>query len=117
VSGGFLFDSITVGSTHTCALTSSREAYCWGANDWGQLGVSAVGTVDVPTPTRVLGGLSFVALSAGYFYTCGVTSNGVTYCWGRNGLGQLGTQVPMNRCTSGAFTEDCSLVPLRVSEP
>src|SRR2546426_4956819 len=28
--------------------------------------------------------LTFAAVSAGGFYSCGVTSDGVAYCWGRN---------------------------------
>jgi len=38
VAGGLAFDSISAGTQHTCGLTTSRVAYCWGLNSNGQLG-------------------------------------------------------------------------------
>jgi len=40
-------------------------------------------------PVLVAGGLSFAAVGAGSFHTCGVTTAGAAYCWGNNGNGQL----------------------------
>ena len=39
---------VTVGETHTCALTDSHQILCWGSNRWGELGrlePAATGTV------------------------------------------------------------------------
>jgi alpha-tubulin suppressor-like RCC1 family protein len=30
--------SATSGDTHSCALLNDSSVYCWGANDYGQLG-------------------------------------------------------------------------------
>ncbi len=70
---------------HTCALTTSRTAYCWGSNANGRLGTSTPSSV---VPVAVSGELTFSSLTVGTWHTCGLTSDGAAYCWG-NGL-QLG---------------------------
>ena len=44
----------------------------------------------VVAPERVVGGLTFAALTAGYDASCGLTAAGVAYCWGDNYVGTLG---------------------------
>lgn len=92
VAGGPAFASITVGGSHTCALTSAGLAYCWGRGDLGELGGGTATTSAVPVP--VTGGLRFQSLSAGLEHTCGVTADGTAYCWGHNNFGRLGTGGP-----------------------
>lgn len=33
-----MFASIAGGTAHTCALTAGGAAYCWGANQYGNIG-------------------------------------------------------------------------------
>src|SRR5947208_2621990 len=80
--------TVSAGATHTCALTTLGVAYCWGANDRGQVGDRS--TTDRPNAVIVEGGLTFVSLSAGGSHTCGLTAAGTAYCWGGNFYGQLG---------------------------
>jgi alpha-tubulin suppressor-like RCC1 family protein len=84
---------LTVGTYHTCALTSAGEAYCWGQNSYGQIGDGT--TTNRWTPVAVEGGLTFETLVAGGTHTCGITTTGATYCWGANHRGQLG-EGPVN---------------------
>jgi alpha-tubulin suppressor-like RCC1 family protein len=112
------FAGVTAGNSHACALTPTGDAYCWGAGDYGQLGADAQSTVDRLVPTLVSGGQRFHSLSAGSFHTCGLTTGGAVFCWGRNTSGQLGTTVPTETCTVAGFpATSCSLIATRVSEP
>ena len=49
-------------------------------------------------PVAVTGGLTFSAIAAMSVgeSTCGVSMNGAVYCWGKNGLGQLGNGTTAN---------------------
>ncbi len=89
VAGGIAFSMISAGYSHTCGVATNGSAYCWGANESGELGDNAVGQ-DSPTPVLVSGGLTFASISAGGVYSCGVTTGGAGYCWGSNGYGVLG---------------------------
>ncbi len=91
VSGGLAFISITVGFRHSCGLARDGKAYCWGRNTEGQLGIGAADAAEHSSPAAVAGGLTFSSISAGFAYTCGVTTTGQGYCWGNNNKGELGT--------------------------
>lgn len=95
-SGGREYTTVAAGYQQTCARTSSGELYCWGSNHRGALGTATSETCGpashacsrtpllVPTPE------AFQQISTGLLFACGNGSGG-TYCWGWNGLGQLGT--------------------------
>jgi alpha-tubulin suppressor-like RCC1 family protein len=87
VSGNLTFRSISAGADHTCGVTTDNRGYCWGNNDWRQLGT---GTVYSGTPVLVSNALSFAKITAGTGFTCGITTGGATYCWGANSIGQVG---------------------------
>ena len=94
-----VFASVTAGGAHTCAVSITGTAYCWGRGESGQLGVPPPVTICLPddggfpcglVPFPVAGGLSFAQLTAGDVHTCGLTSDGSAWCWGNNDAGQLG---------------------------
>jgi alpha-tubulin suppressor-like RCC1 family protein len=89
VQGNVAFQALTAGLYHTCGLTAGGDAYCWGLNSNGQLGSGD--TVQSSVPKQVAaGGVHFSAISAGGWHTCALAVDGLTYCWGANGRGQLG---------------------------
>ncbi len=103
VSGGLTFTAVSTSDYHTCGVTTSGTAYCWGWNNTGGLGDGTSGT-DRLTPVAVSGGLTFAAVSTSDSHSCGVTPSGAAYCWGSNAGGALG-----NGTTTG------SLIPVAVS--
>jgi alpha-tubulin suppressor-like RCC1 family protein len=82
--------AITAGALHTCAYVSIGSIYCWGLNAFGQLGIGAVPDFSA-TPLLIpeLDDAS-LAVSAGAYHTCAITSANAVECWGRNDVGQLG---------------------------
>jgi alpha-tubulin suppressor-like RCC1 family protein len=81
---GASFAMIAAGALHTCGVTFTGAAYCWGSGA-GPGGSSSL------APWPVAGRLDFSAVSAGWFHTCGLTPSGDAYCWGSNLFGQLGS--------------------------
>jgi alpha-tubulin suppressor-like RCC1 family protein len=90
---GVTLQQLTVGGYfeggHSCGLTSSGEAWCWGDNEVGAVGDGATG--GRRTPVAVAGGHRFTSISAGLRHTCGRRIDGTVYCWGSGRTGQLGT--------------------------
>jgi alpha-tubulin suppressor-like RCC1 family protein len=82
------FTGMNAGDEFSCGISTDSRAYCWGWNNFGQLGDGT--TTDRLTPVAVAGGLRFRQLSTGSEATCGVTTDYRAYCWGINERGELG---------------------------
>ena len=86
VTGDIQFAAISAGYIQTCGLTDAGVAYCWGRNMYAEIGDDT--REARATPTLVAGDLRFGSLIAGggpcHGHTCGITTDGTTYCWGFN---------------------------------
>lgn len=88
IVGSKQFVDLTVGTYHSCALSPDRSAFCWGLNDYGQLGTGD--NVSSSTPLPVFSDVdNWNELSAGSDHTCGTKTNEEGWCWGHNNYQQV----------------------------
>jgi alpha-tubulin suppressor-like RCC1 family protein len=90
----FARTTLVAGRDSACALKPNGAAYCWGRNDFGQLGDGT--TTHRNAPVAVLGGLTFATIESKHLHTCGLTTAGAAYCWGLNDNGQIGDNTNTN---------------------
>jgi alpha-tubulin suppressor-like RCC1 family protein len=93
-SAGPLFESVSSGSRQSCAITVSRNVYCWGAES----------DLASPLPRSAATLISDVAnaesVSVGSSHVCATLSGGSVRCWGENIAGQLGDGTTLERASS-----------------
>jgi alpha-tubulin suppressor-like RCC1 family protein len=88
VAGGHRFKQIDAGGAlneasagFVCGVTVEQDAFCWGHNTWGELGIGSIGGQS-DEPARVAGGLKLRMVAAGAGHACAVATDGGLYCWG-----------------------------------
>jgi len=81
-------DSVSAGGYHTCAIDDDKNLWCWGRNDYGQVGNGENENKNIPSPVSF--GKKWKSVSAGGHHTCAIDDDKNLWCWGRNNFGQLG---------------------------
>jgi alpha-tubulin suppressor-like RCC1 family protein len=82
---------VSAGSASTCATKTTGTLWCWGRDDFGQLGNGAGTTGDQSVPIQVGTAVDWKVISVGLGETaCGLRANKRIYCWGRDNNGQVG---------------------------
>ncbi len=94
VASTLKFTSVSAGSYHNCAIATDQSLYCWGRNDYGQLGIGT--TTNAKSPTLVSGTRKYLAVSAGAIHTCAIDTSNAAYCWGFNTYGRIGQGTEAN---------------------
>jgi alpha-tubulin suppressor-like RCC1 family protein len=81
--------SIAIGEHHACARAVDSTVWCWGSNEYGQLGDST--TTAHARPAIVPGLVGVVQIAAGDEHTCALLDTGAIRCWGDARLGAAGS--------------------------
>lgn len=98
--------TVDLGEDTACAKKSTGIVYCWGNNSLGQTGTNNDWGLIVDQPREMDRGSMNLLMPVGEYarfatidvdatHGCGVGSNGLIYCWGGNGSGELGTKVTL----------------------
>lgn len=102
------FKSIFSASAYSCGLTLQGLVYCWGDNQYGQLGDGT--KVASHIPIRVAGTSRFISLSVGEKHACAINTGKQLYCWGQSDL--IGTKFAV-----AEFTDSTLPMPLNLVRP
>src|SRR5277367_6290645 len=88
--------SVWGGARGTIILKSDGTVWTWGANFNGKLGIGDTNPVLMSVPVEVhgAGNVSYLnsvqAIMGGEFHNVALKNDGTVWCWGWNGIGQLG---------------------------
>jgi alpha-tubulin suppressor-like RCC1 family protein len=91
IPGGYSWTSISTGFSSVCGIASTGS-FCWGYNNYGQLGVGDVENATDPSPQAVVGSgalFSQLIVGQGSQSACDIFGGAVA-CWGFDSNGQLG---------------------------
>ena len=99
------YTTVSAGTHHSLALDSSGHLWAWGYNRDGQLGDGTT-TTERHTPVAVTPDRTYIAVSAGSYYSLALDRSGHLWAWGYNLFGQLGDGTTTRRHTPVAVTPD-----------
>lgn len=90
---------VSVGGGHACSRSVDGRIWCWGENDFGELGLETGGVQLHASVIATIDGARTVG--AGGDHTCVAIQAGQIVCFGQNGQGQLGDGTESSRARPG----------------
>lgn len=105
-TSGQTWNQVAAGYNFSLALCSDGSLYAWGNNDQGQLGDGTIQPRSTPVRVAPPSGQRWTRISAGFWNSAALCSDGLLYMWGANYGGQIGDGTTTGR-----------LVPVSIAPP
>jgi alpha-tubulin suppressor-like RCC1 family protein len=106
--------SIAAGERHSCAVAGDK-VWCWGDNDFGQLGNGSLKAQSRPVPVEGVDGAQTVVV--GSLHSCALLRKDRTaMCWGNNARGQLGNGTASQRRVPPGLVMDGSVALSNIAQ-
>ncbi len=80
--------NISTKGFHTCAINDKSELFCWGLNNYGQIGNGEKGE-SILLPLKIGSASNWQNITATFFHTCALDNTNHLWCWGTNVSKQL----------------------------
>ncbi|MCL1983198.1 MAG: hypothetical protein FWG53_08975 [Clostridiales bacterium] len=94
--------AVAAGSVHSIAVMEDGSLWCWGENNYGQLGDGTVASSAVPV--KIMDSAIFAV--AGDCHSLAIKSDGSLWAWGDNRFGQLGDGTDIDSCVPVKIMDD-----------
>lgn len=99
---------LSVGGQEACVIKQDNSVFCWGKNNYGQIG--DVTTKDRLIPEEISLPEKVTQIYVGGSHACAMAETGTIYCWGANDLGQTG-QYSINSLPTPTPTTEKTVKP------
>ena len=97
ITRGNNWKQVSCGDTHTVAVKTNGTLWSWGDNSSGKLGDNTTAARRSSPVQTVAFGTNWKQVSAGYYSTAAIKTDGTLWAWGYNAGGQLGDNTTTNR--------------------
>jgi alpha-tubulin suppressor-like RCC1 family protein len=97
ISSSTTWCRVSAGLFHTAALKTDGSLWAWGGtNSFGQLGNNS--SIGRCSPVRdITSSTTWCQISAGWYHTTAIKTDGTLWTWGYNGCGRLGDNTVVTR--------------------
>ena len=97
-AGGTNWKQVSCGVNHTAAVKTDGTLWVWGGNNFLPLGTNSQALAFTPV-TTFAGGTNWKQVTANWFHTAAIKTDGTLWTWGRNYTGELGTNGDGSKAT------------------
>lgn len=110
---GEVIIEVSLGSSHSSAITSEGRIFTWGSNSNGKLGngtsENSSKPIDITSQFNLAVGEKVASVSLGYASSLVITSEGRVFSWGYNEDGELGDGTTLSKFVPTEITNQFNL--------